>query len=180
MCGAPIWRRRRKGDFLDEAQASLVMKRVILAALRRGRIRTMGDPDARHAFAYLPDMAAAVGLAGHAVLPHFADVPFAGHAFSMTELQGLLAAMLGKPPRMGRFAWWQIKGLSPFRELARELLEMRYLYSHPHWLDPAPLAALLPDLRLTPLEVVMGRYLAAMGLQCSAISTQTSRWREAV
>jgi nucleoside-diphosphate-sugar epimerase len=171
----------RAGDFLHEAQADLVMNRVILAALRRGRIITMGDPHARHAFAYLPDLAAAaVGLAGHQALPHFADIPFAGDAFSMTGLQGILAVMLGKPLRIGRFAWWQIKGLSPFWELARELLEMRYLYSHPHWLDPAPLARLLPDLRLTPLEVVMGRYLAMMGLQGSAISTQTSLWREAV
>ncbi len=171
----------RAGDFLYESQPNLVMNRVILGSLRRGRITALGDPDARHAFAYLPDMAAAaVGLAGHETLPHFADIPFAGHAFSMTELQGLLAGKLGHRLRMVRFAWWQMRMLSPVWELAREFGEMRYLYDHAHWLDDQPLRTLLPDLKITPLDVILARYLTAMGLQGSTTSTHTSRWREAV
>ncbi|OZA01659.1 MAG: hypothetical protein B7Y02_17370 [Rhodobacterales bacterium 17-64-5] len=62
--------------------------------------------------------------------------------------------------RITRFGWWQMTLLAPFWELARELREMRYLYDLPHGLDPAPLAAALPEFRATPLDVVLRAHLA--------------------
>jgi hypothetical protein len=60
---------------------------------------------------------------------------------------------------------------APFWEMARELLEMRYLYNLPHRLDPAPMARVLPDFKPLNLAEVMAVQAQAYGL----ISAQTGR-----
>lgn len=62
--------------------------------------------------------------------------------------------------RVGQFPWWALRLASPFWELGRELLEMRYLYETDHALDPAPLQALLPDFRMTGLDEMVAAHLA--------------------
>ena len=53
----------RGGDFLLPQAPQMLMNRVILGKVAKGIVTTLGDPDALHAYAYLPDMArAAVGL----------------------------------------------------------------------------------------------------------------------
>ncbi|MBL9047415.1 MAG: epimerase [Tabrizicola sp.] len=156
----------RGGDFLLPDNPGSLMNRVILGKLAKGRITTLGDPDALHAYAYLPDMArAGVALAdlGEA-LPAFADIPFPGHAFTITQLAKRIAVQLGKPVKVTRFPTLLFTLTSPFWELARELREMLYLSSHPHWLDPAPLARWLPDFQPTSLEQVIALHLRALGL----------------
>lgn len=54
---------------------------------------------------------------------------------------------------------------APFWELAREFKEMRYLYNLPHRLDPAPMAALLPDFQTTPFAEVVARHAKVLGLK---------------
>ena len=53
---------------------------------------------------------------------------------------------------------------APVWEMARELLEMRYLHNLPHSLDPAPLAAILPDFKPLGFEQVMAIQARAYGL----------------
>ena len=57
---------------------------------------------------------------------------------------------------------------------------MRYLFRTSHSLDPAPLAALLPDFRLTPLDEVLRAELATLAPNLMtphgrSISAQTGR-----
>ncbi len=165
----------RGGDFLLPGAGQNVMNKIILGKLASGKVTTLGDPDALHAWAYLPDMArAAVALAdlGNA-LPAYADIPFAGHAFTITDLATRVSRQLGKPIKITRFPNWLFTVTSPIWELARELREMLYLSSLPHQLDPAPLRQWLPAFQETSLEEVITRLIA--GVQGSSISTQTGK-----
>jgi nucleoside-diphosphate-sugar epimerase len=165
----------RGGDFLLPEAPQMLMNRMIMAKVAKGKITALGDPDARHAYAYLPDMArAAVGLValGEA-LPVYADIPFAGHAFTINDLAARVARLTGRPMKVTQFPLWFFTVMSPFWELARELREMLYLNSFSHELDPAPLRRWLPDYRDTALDEVILAHLTAIGLQGRAISIQT-------
>lgn len=133
----------RGGDFLLPEAPQMVMNRLILGEVAKGKITTLGDPDALHAYAYLPDMArAAVALValGQA-LPAYADIPFAGHAFTISDLAARISRLSGRPMRIKRFPRWIFTVASPVWELARELREMLYLFDHPHRLDPARISS---------------------------------------
>lgn len=167
----------RGGDFLLPEAPQMVMNRIILGAVAKGRVTAMGDPAALHAYAYLPDMArAAVALVAlGTALPPYADIPFPGHAFSIDDLAARIARLSGRPMRVKRFPRWIFTVASPFWELARELREMLYLFDHPHRLDPEPLRRWLPDWEDTPLDEVIARHLQALGLHGRSMSTQTGK-----
>ncbi|MBN8630898.1 MAG: epimerase [Rhodobacterales bacterium] len=167
----------RGGDFLLPGAPQMLMNRVILAQVAKGRITTLGDPLALHAYAYLPDMArAAVALAAlGTVPPAYADIPFAGHSFTISDLAARVSRLSGRPMRIKRFPTWLFTLTSPVWELARELREMLYLASFPHSLDPAPLRRWLPDWQDTPLDEVLLRHLQAPGLQGRVMSIQTGK-----
>lgn len=154
----------RGGDFVDPVSAGTIWRMVMLKGLARGRLTAMGDPSARRAYAWLPDMAhAAVELAGRSDLPAFADVPFAGVSVSMDEIAARLAVLTGRPMKIGRFPWWALRLAAPFWELGRELGEMRYLYDLDHALDPGPMRALLPGFRATGLDAMLSAHLPGSG-----------------
>lgn len=162
----------RGGDFLLPEAPQMVMNRLILGEVAKGKVTTLGDPEALHAYAYLPDMArAAVALVtlGDA-LPAYADIPFAGHAFTISDLAARISRLSGRPMRIKRFPRWIFTLTSPVWELARELREMLYLYDHPHRLDPDPLRRWLPDWQDTDLDTVIARHL-----QGRLMSTQTGK-----
>jgi nucleoside-diphosphate-sugar epimerase len=162
----------RGGDFLLPQAPQMLMNRVILGKVAKGIVTTLGDPDALHAYAYLPDMArAAVGLVslGEA-LPAYADIPFAGHAFTISDLATRISRLSGRSMRIKRFPLWLFTVTSPVWELARELREMLYLSSFPHQLDPAPLRRWLPDWKDTPLDEVIRQHL-----QGKLMSIQTGK-----
>lgn len=167
----------RGGDFLLPEAPQMLMNRVILGKVGQGLVTTLGDPDALHAYAYLPDMArAAVGLVDlGTALPAYSDIPFAGHAFTISDLASGISRLMDRPIRIKRFPNWLFTVTGPFWELARELREMLYLSSFPHQLDPAPLRRWLPDWQDTPLDDVILRHLSALGLQGSVMSTQTGK-----
>lgn len=156
----------RGGDFLLPEAPQMAMNRVILGEVGKGRVTALGDSEALHAYAFLPDMArAAVALvAPGEALPAYADIPFAGHAFTISDLAARITRLSGRPMRIKRFPRWIFTLASPFWELARELREMLYLFDHPHALDPAPLRRWLPDWQDTALDEVIARHLRARGL----------------
>ncbi len=156
----------RGGDFLDEAKPTTAMNMVALKSVSKGKIALMGAPAVPRAYAYLPDMArAAVNLAAiRAKLPQYSDVPFAGHTFSMDNLRDELQRQTGRSYAYTSFPWWFMRVAAPFWELARELIEMRYLMNTPHRLDPAPMAALLPDFKQTAFADVVAAHVAALAL----------------
>jgi nucleoside-diphosphate-sugar epimerase len=147
----------RAGNFIDPNPTDDVMRLVYLRSIRSGKLTLAGDPSALQAYCYLPDWArAAVSLAEKRFeLATFEDVPFPGHAFTAEELRVFVARELGRPVTFAHFPWWVMPLLSPFWELAREMREMRYLWSTSHSLSGTKLMRLLPDFRATPLEDVM-------------------------
>ena len=162
----------RGGDFLLPQAPQMLMNRVILGKVAKGIVTTLGDPDALHAYAYLPDMARAAArlVALGDQLPAYADIPFAGHAFTISDLAARISRLSGRPMRIIRFPLWLFTVTAPFWELARELREMLYLSSFPHQLDPAPLRCWFPDWQDTALDEVIRQHL-----QGKLISTQTGK-----
>lgn len=158
----------RAGDFVGDGPGT-IWRMVMLKT--RGRVAAMGR--GRRAYGYLPDLGRlCVRLAeARDTLPGFTDLPFAGFTLSPDDLAARLAALGGQPVRVVGFAWWVMTLSAPFWELARELREMRYLFDHDHSLDPAPLQALFPDFRATPLDVVLRDHLPGHG----AMVIQTGR-----
>ncbi len=156
----------RGGDFLLPEAPQMLMNRMSLAKVAKGKIIAMGPANALHAYAYLPDMArAAVGLANLGdALPAYADIPFAGHAFTIRDLAAIVARLTGRPMQVTHFPLWFFTLVSPFWELARELREMLYLNRHAHEMDPAPLRRWLPQYQDTPLDTVIGAHLKALRL----------------
>ena len=134
----------------------------ILKDLGKGKMMGFGDPGARQAYAFVPDWArAAVALAEiRETLPGFADIPFAGHTFTLHELQAELGRTTGKTPRLTRLPWWLMRLASPVWELARELREMRYLYDMDHRISGATFDRILPGFEPTPLPEVIRQRLA--------------------
>ncbi len=172
----------RGGDFIDPASPKSFWNMVALKSVAKGRITNATAPGTMRAYAYLPDMArAAAALADiRANLPAFADIPFAGYTLRFEDIAAHLERLSGKKMRLTPFMWWFMRLAGPFWELARELNEMRYLFSTSHALDPAPLAALLPDFRLTPLDDVLRAELATLAPNLMtphgrSISAQTGR-----
>ena len=171
----------RGGDFIDPHSPRSFWNMIVLKSVSKGRIQSAAPAHITRAYAYLPDMArAAVALADRAdTLPAFTDMPFAGFTLSMADLATATARLTGLTMRLTAFPWWLMRLASPVWELARELTEMRYLWNHPHALDPAPLHAALPDFQPTPLDAVLRQELAVLAPQTSAqgkvISTQTGQ-----
>ena len=151
----------RGGDFIAPKDPRSILNMITLKPLAKGHITAFAAPTTKRAYAYLPDMArAAVALADiRATLPPFADVPLPGLTLSMADLAAQITAQTGKPMAIKPFNWLQIRLLAPIWELARELLEMRYLYNLSHSLAPQTLARLLPDFHATPLRQVVAEHL---------------------
>lgn len=147
----------RYGDFIDTEPSGNWFEGVIAARAARGVFVAPGDPDAPHAWAFLPDAAlAAVRLAEiRDRLGRFEEVPFPGHTLTLRELKTLVERATGRTQRLRRFPWWALRVAAPFWPMGRGLLEMRYLWSMPHRLDGGRLATLLPGFRATdPLTAV--------------------------
>jgi nucleoside-diphosphate-sugar epimerase len=147
----------RAGNFIDPERNGDVMSTLLLNAIRRGRLTSMGDPDVIQPYAYLPDWArAAVSLVEtRDRLARFEDLPFPGHSFTMNELRTTLEMELRRGLRMSRFPWWAMRLAAPFWELARELMEMRYLWDMPHWLSGEKFHRLLPGFQPSEMREVM-------------------------
>lgn len=147
----------RAGDFLDPNRDGTLMGQAILREIAKGRIASLGDPSARHAYAYVPDWArAAVMLAEmRNTLSTFEDIPFPGTTFTMEELASVIAEASQRKIEIVRFGWWMMYLASPFWRLAFELLEMRYLYGLDHELSSQRFDALLPEFQATPRREVM-------------------------
>jgi len=147
----------RAGNFIDPRRNGDVMSLLFLRAIKRGVITIAGHPNAMQAYCYVPDWArAAVGLAEmRQHLGVFEDIPFPGHSFTANQLRDVLSRQLGVQLSFTPFPWWVMNVLAPFWELAREMREMRYLWSTSHTLGGTKLRQLLPDFKPTDLEQVM-------------------------
>lgn len=158
----------RAGDFLDTCASGNWFDRIMIPKLAKGRFTYPGTPDIPHAWAYLPDLArAAVALAERrAELPTFADVPFGGYTATGQEIAEGLARVTGQAVRLKQLNWLPLRLAAPVWPMARCLLEMRYLWDTPHWLDGTRFEALVPGFRTTPLDTAFASAVPAALLQC--------------
>jgi nucleoside-diphosphate-sugar epimerase len=134
---------------------------IMLKSLKKGKFVYPGNPKIAHAWAYLPDLArAAVGIVeARRELGAFSDISFAGYTVTGTQMLKALEAASGRDLKLSRMPWWPLKLASPFWPLGRELLEMRYLWDHPHGLDGTALSKILPEFEATEFEVAMASLL---------------------
>lgn len=144
----------RAGNFIDPDRQGCVMSTVYLRQISRDKITLPGPADTRQAFCYLPDWArAAVALADkRQELAHFEDIPFPGHTLSALEIKSELERQLNRELSFTHFPWWLMSITSPVWELARELSEMRYLWSTDHSLSDTHFKVLLPSFQETSLH----------------------------
>lgn len=147
----------RAGNFIDPNGNGDFMSMLAMRNISKGTLTAAGDPDAMQAYAYVPDWAqAALALAEKRdTLGQFEDVPFPGHSFTTHQLRDTVAAATGRTVKVSPFPWWLMTVLAPFWELAREMREMRYLYSMPHRISGTKFNRLLPNFKPTNLDDVM-------------------------
>jgi nucleoside-diphosphate-sugar epimerase len=151
----------RAGDFIDTEPSGNWFDRVIAKDAARGRFAYPGDAGIPHAWAFLPDLAAAaVTLAGaRSTLPDFCEVLFPGHTLTGRELCAATSRALGRPVALRRMSMLPLHLARPFWPMARHLIEMSYLWRMPHRLVDDRLARLAPDLVHTPIDIAVARAL---------------------
>ena len=147
----------RAGDFLDVEASGNWFDLMMAPSLKKGVLTYPGDPDAPHAWAFLPDMArATVALAERrAALPRFADIPFPGYTLTGRQMGALAAQVMGRKVRVKRMSWLPLQIARPFWRMARHLVEMRYLWLKPHRLEQSSFDTALPGFADTdPAEAI--------------------------
>jgi len=144
----------RAGDFFGPGTSNDWFDLVMLADAGKGVIKHMGDLDKFHAWAYLPDLARAfVALADQRKsLGAFETFHFAGHYVSHGQMMAAIQNVAPAPMRVRPAPWWMLQGLGLVMPMLREVVKMRYLWTHAMELvDPRLGAILGPDFG-TPLD----------------------------
>jgi nucleoside-diphosphate-sugar epimerase len=151
----------RAGDFIDTEPSGNWFDRVIAKDAAKGRFAYPGNPDIPHAWAYLPDLAAAsvALLEARADLPQAHEVLFPGYTLTGHQLCDATARALERPVRLRRMSMLPLYLARPFWPMAKHLIEMSYLWTMPHRLVDDRLARLDPDLPQTPVETALRRAL---------------------
>ncbi len=129
-------------------------------------ITEMGKAGVGHAWAYTPDLAAAMValIEKRAELAPFETVNFAGHWLTGAEMTAAIRKAAGNPDLPARrFPWFLVRALAPVVRLFREVAEMRYLWDTPVRLDNTKLVSLLGAEPQTPLDVAIRASLNAIG-----------------
>lgn len=123
-----------------------------------------------HQWAYLPDVAQCVLrlLQRRDTLPAFARLHMAGHwDADGTQMAAAIGRVVvrhgGAQPKLRRFPWWAIPLASPFVPLARELREIRPLWSNPLRLRNTRLLEVLGEEPHTPLDAAVEATLSGLG-----------------
>ena len=158
----------RSGDFFGPAAPNSAL--AWLTTRRNGRITGVFSPgpvDVGHAYAYMPDLAETLArlMDVEDRLADFEVFHFRGHYLARNaELGEAIQRVTGRPKLPIRpFPWIGVFAASPFVEMFRELLEMRYLWQRPIGLDNTKLSALLGAEPHTPLDTALRTTLTDMG-----------------
>ena len=124
-----------------------------------------GPAEITHAWAYLPDFAESiVRLAEReADLPTFAVFNHGGHQLTGGQMADALDRIAGRKLARRSLPWFAMAAASPFVEMLREMLEMRYLWNHEVLPDNAKLVATLGEEPHTPLDQALQIALQGQG-----------------
>jgi nucleoside-diphosphate-sugar epimerase len=160
------------GDFFGGGTGSW-FDRVIVKSIGSGKLVYPGPLDRPHAWAYLPDLAAAMTqLAARRTYegaPAFERLHFRGHSLTGAQLLAALeraAQALGVQPepgfRHGSLPWTLIGALGLLVPAWRAAARMSYLWRLPHSLDQTRLCRVLGTVPHTPLDLALAAALRAL------------------
>lgn len=159
----------RSGDYLDTEASGNWFDLIIAKRLAKGRIQYPGDPDVPHAWAFLPDVARiGADLLERTDLPTQLEVGTSDYTLTAREMAQALNTVLGRNVAVSRFGWWQLYLARPFMPILRGVIEMRYLWSLPHWMDQTPLHRWLPGFVPTPLAEALSKCAPVKGLEANS------------
>lgn len=152
----------RAGDFIDTEASGNWLDRMMLPSLPRGALTYPGRPDIAHAWAWLPDLtrAAAEIAEQKESLPRFTDVSFPGHTMTGAQMADMLSDIAGRRITLRRMSWLPLRLAAPVWPMGRCLLEMRYLWDTPHWLESERFDTLCPRFVPTTPEEALARAAA--------------------
>jgi nucleoside-diphosphate-sugar epimerase len=155
----------RAGDFIAPKPGNNWLAQGLIKPGRPVSAVTYPGPlSVPHCWAYLPDLAETmVRLAELPDLVEFETFHMRGQTLTGDELVAALEAVAGRRLAVSRLPWFAIRGLAPFNETMREMLEMRYLWETPVLLDNARLVARLGAEPHTPIEEALRTALAGLG-----------------
>lgn len=124
-----------------------------------------GPAEITHAWAYLPDFAESIVrlVEREADLPAFAVFNHAGHQVTGGEMADAIERVAGRKLVRKSLPWFAMTVASPFVEMLREMLEMRYLWDHEVLPDNAKLVAILGAEPHTPLDQALRTALEGQG-----------------
>jgi nucleoside-diphosphate-sugar epimerase len=124
-----------------------------------------GPAGVAHDWAYLPDLAESFVrlVEREAELPAFAVFHHRGHVLTGAEMIAALERVAGRQLARHNLPWLAMAALSPFVEMLREMLEMRYLWEIPVLLDNGRLTAFLGAEPHTPLDQALRTTLEGQG-----------------
>jgi len=155
----------RAGDFFGPRAGNNWFSQGLLAGSSEvRRVLYPGPRELGHSWAYLPDVAETVArlLEADERLEPFAVFHFRGHWLERgVDMAETICRLTGlSPKRIFAFPWWAVRIASPFVEVCREMLEMRYLWEVPAQLDNTRLRSVIGQEPHTPLEEAVKQTLA--------------------
>lgn len=156
----------RAGDFFGPGTRASWFAQAMVQPGRPLRKFTSMASGIPHAYAYLPDLAAA--FAGLLAIPErlhpHETVQFAGHWDGTgTEMRDAVRRVVGRDVPERAFPWWMMRLAAPFGGFPRQALEIEPVWKHPMRLDNHRLSDLLGVEPHTPLDEAIATTLADMG-----------------
>jgi nucleoside-diphosphate-sugar epimerase len=156
----------RAGDFFGPATRASWFAQAMVQPGQPVRKFISMAPGVPHAYAYLPDLAAAIAalLAIPERLQPHERLQFAGHWDATgTQMRDAVRSLVGSDLPERAFPWWMMRLAAPFGGFPKEALEIEPVWKHPMRLDNRRLVALLGAEPHTPLEPAIATTLADMG-----------------
>lgn len=143
----------RAGDFFGPGPVhDSWLHQITRKAVRGGPLLDPSSTRVRHEWAYLPDLARAIGelLTRRDELAAAEVFHFSGYQLTSQELMAALQQVLG-PRRVKAMPWRLMRWVAPFVPTAKEALELRYLWDKPVLLSDDKLRRFLGTVHITPL-----------------------------
>lgn len=155
----------RAGDFFGGTGTGSWFDLVTASRIDKGVFTACGPAHLVHAWAYLPDLAAAfVKLAGKLErLGSYEALHFPGHAVSDLDLKAAAETVLARRLKLAQMPWWLLRAGSPFVPMWKAIVSMSYLRFEPHRLESTRLEGIIGPVPHTPLERAVREALADLG-----------------
>jgi len=122
----------RMGDYIGRGADSTWLKQMIKQTKNHYVLTTAGSIKLKHSWAYLPDAAKTIVklLDRQTELDRYSEFNFKGFQASLNDIANAIREASGKEVLFKNFPWLIIRILTPFGQLFKALVEMRYLWNY--------------------------------------------------